>query len=511
MSFHNSIFGVLALSLLLVSAGCNGEAGEPDRAVPTLVAPGSAIPTTGTPASRPPAANVSAPGAAATAVMPARPSTRDLIPDVAERVVKSVVNISTTRPLARGGRLGGGNPFFRGSPDPRRGGPAEKGLGSGVIVSSDGLIVTNNHVIEKATAVKVALTDGREFAAKIVGTDPASDLAVLKLTGKVSGLVPLKFGSSRALRLGETVLAVGNPFGVGQTVTMGIVSAFGRADVGIVDYENFIQTDAAINPGNSGGALVNLRGELVGVNTAILSRTGGYQGIGFAIPSDMVEPIMKSLSSKGRVVRGWLGVGIDTLSRARAASMNLGDLQGVLVTALEPGSPAAKAGLREGDVILTVNGDSTLTTGELRNAIAIAGADAKIDVVIQRGNDRKRLDVVLGEKTASSSRNMIDALRGGRAAPANVDVGGMELAPLSPQYRRALGLAPAVDGVVISAIQSNTPADRANLQPGDVITKINGRNVTSIDAVRRAYASARARVAVSVVRGTSEIDLLIVK
>src|SRR5690606_6115467 len=193
--------------------------------------------------------------------------------------------------------------------------------GSGVIVSADGTILTNNHVVADAKEIKVTTYDRREFDAKVIGTDPKSDLAVIQIQGAPEGLTPIQFGDSSKLRLGEIVLAIGNPFGVGQTVTMGIVSAKGRADLGIVDYEDFIQTDAAINPGNSGGALINMAGKLVGINTAILSRSGGYQGIGFAIPTNMAMPIMQSLKANGRVVRGWLGVGIQEVDSDLAAAL----------------------------------------------------------------------------------------------------------------------------------------------------------------------------------------------
>src|SRR5690606_10262065 len=206
--------------------------------------------------------------------------------------------------------------------------------------------------------------------AEVVGTDAKSDLAVLRLKGDVEGLRPLGFGNSAQLRLGDVVLAVGNPFGVGQTVTMGIVSAVGRADVGIVDYEDFIQTDAAINPGNSGGALVNMRGELVGINTAILSRTGGYQGIGFAIPSEMAQPIMRSLMDTGRVSRGFLGVGIQDLTPELAQAMGIPNTRGVVITDVRPDSAAAKAGLEQGDVVQSVDGTAVDSAGRLRNLIA---------------------------------------------------------------------------------------------------------------------------------------------
>src|SRR6187399_25252 len=260
------------------------------------------------------------------------------IADVVQKALPAVVNVSSSR--VREASV----PFhwFFG---PGNGGPPgeqrEQGQGSGVIISAAGVVLTNNHVVEKADQITVTTSDGRELAAKVLGTDPKSDLAVLQLEGDTSGLTAVTFGDSSQLRLGDVVLAIGNPFGIGQTVTMGIVSAKGRADLGIVDYEDFIQTDAAINPGNSGGALINMRGELVGINTAIASRTGGYQGIGFAIPTNMAKPIMEALMKDGKVTRGYMGIGIASVSPAIAKKYGLGAQQGVLVASVEASGPAA--------------------------------------------------------------------------------------------------------------------------------------------------------------------------
>jgi Do/DeqQ family serine protease len=323
------------------------------------------------------------------------------LPDVAERVVPSVVNIAVTR-------TGGGgddvpsmedvDPMFRDffGPQGPRGGQ-EHSLGSGVIVSADGLVLTSAHVVDGAEHVDLTLNDGRELDGVVVGTDRRSDVAVVRIDKREAhGLVPLSMGDSSALRLGEVVLAIGNPFGVGQTVTMGIVSAKGRSALGIVDYEDFIQTDAAINPGNSGGALVNLRGELVGVNTAILSRSGGNQGIGFAIPTSMIRPIMKSLVATGKVARGWLGVGIQDVDRDLAAGLGLAPGDGVVVGQVEKDSPAARAGIERGDLIRAVGSDRVHSSSELRNKIAALapGSTAHLDVV--RKGQGRAVDVVLG-------------------------------------------------------------------------------------------------------------------
>jgi len=293
-----------------------------------------------------------------------------VLADIAERVVPSVVNISSEKIVRDTGSPPDfgplfNDPFFRHffggplEPSSRPRARREHSLGSGVIVSDKGVVLTNNHVIENADEIRVGLADGREFEAEIVGRDPDSDLGVLKLKGDVKDLKVLAMGDVNSLRLGDIVLAVGNPFGVGQTLTMGIVSAKGRASVGIVQYEDFIQTDAAINPGNSGGALVNMRGELVGINTAILSRSGGYQGIGFAIPTNMARPIMDGILADGKVKRGWLGVAIQDVTPQLKDALGLTESSGVLISDVAADGPAAKAGLKRGDVIVSLDGQKT--------------------------------------------------------------------------------------------------------------------------------------------------------
>jgi Do/DeqQ family serine protease len=326
------------------------------------------------------------------------------ISDVTERVLPSVVNISTTTARRSRGPAAV-DPFFNDPSSPFHGRPDERfgqSLGSGVIVSASGFVLTNSHVVADAEDIRVSLSDGRELAAEVVGSDPKSDLAVLRLKGKVGKLAPVRFGRSGNIRLGEIVLAIGNPFGVGQTVTMGIVSAKGRSGMGIVDYEDFIQTDAAINPGNSGGALINLQGELIGINTAILSRTGGYQGIGFAIPTDMAQPIMDSLIRDGHVDRGFLGVNIQTLTRELAEAEGLGEARGVLVTRVMQSSPAARAGLRRGDIITRIDDKETLTAAHVVNAVGMAGSGKRVKLEVVREGKPRVMRVELGDldKTA---------------------------------------------------------------------------------------------------------------
>jgi serine protease Do len=270
--------------------------------------------------------------------------------------------------------------------------------GSGVIVSASGRILTNAHVVNGASEITVALHDGTELAAKVIGIDKKADLAVLQLEGKLPTLKPLAFGDSGALRLGEVVLAVGDPFGVGKSVTMGIVSAKGRSGMGIEDYEDFIQTDAAINPGNSGGALVNLKGELVGINTAIASPTGGYAGIGFAIPTNMARPIMDDLVKNGKVSRGYLGVSITSSTPDLAKEYNLGAQRGAVVTDVQRGSPAAKAGLEEGDVITKINGAEIRTSDVFTRTVGSIkpGTVVELTVVTQKSGT-KTVKATLGE------------------------------------------------------------------------------------------------------------------
>ncbi|HSC86564.1 MAG TPA: DegQ family serine endoprotease [Polyangiaceae bacterium] len=399
------------------------------------------------------------------------------VADVVDAVLPSVVSITSTR-MAKGGA-----PFgFFGAPAQRQ---KQQGLGSGVILSADGVIVTNNHVVEGADEVVVRTHDDHEYSAKVLGTDPKSDVAVLQLQGKLNDLRPIAVGDSSQLRLGETVLAVGNPFGVGQTVTMGIVSAKGRADMGIVDYEDFIQTDAAINPGNSGGALVNLRGELVGINTAILSRSGGSQGIGFAIPTSMASPIIQQLRTDGHVTRGWLGVALQELNQDLRDAMRLEGSDGVLIADVQKGGPADKAGLRSGDVVTHVGDKPVESSGQLRNSIASSGANKPVKLTVLRDGKSRSVDVTLGE------------LPGEEAAPASVEsssgadheVHGLSLKALTPELRSRLRVPAELEGVVITRVQPGSKAAQAKLQPGDLVLEVNRQAVRNPAQVEKLFMS----------------------
>jgi Do/DeqQ family serine protease len=340
------------------------------------------------------------------------------IPDVAERVVDSVVNISTSHVIEAG--PASFDPFFSDPFSPGFGDPGDHkamSKGSGVIVTASGRILTNAHVVKDADDIRVTLQDGTDYDAKVVGVDPKGDLAVLQLKGSVPALKPLTFGDSSTLRLGEVVLAIGDPFGVGKSVTMGIVSAKGRGGMGIEEYEDFIQTDAAINPGNSGGALVNLKGELVGINTAIASKSGGYAGIGFAIPTNMARPIMEQLIKDGKVLRGYLGVSIATVTPLLAKEHGLPAQRGAFVASVDPNGPAARSGLAEGDVVVGLNGAEIKTDFVLRNTIAMIKPGTTVELqVVHKNGSKGAVKAKLGELPAD---NLVPArqLRGQRQVP----------------------------------------------------------------------------------------------
>jgi serine protease Do len=354
----------------------------------------------------------------------------------------------------------------------------QQGQGSGFIISSDGLILTNHHVVGDADRVTVRLTDGREFTAKIVGTDPPSDIAVIKIESQ--GLPVLPLGNSDAMEVGDWVIAAGNPFGLTQSITVGVVSAKGRSRLGITDFEDFIQTDAAINPGNSGGPLINLRGEVVGVNTAIFSRSGGYMGIGFAIPINMVKAIKDQLVTQGKVVRGFMGVHIQELTRALADSLNLQTTEGALVADVSPGSPADKAGIKRGDVIVSFNGHAVQDPGQLRNMVAQTAPGTKAKLQILRDNRSQELTVALAELPREQTTAQANS---GETQPSAKL--GFNVQNLSPELARQLGH-DSTDGVLVTQIDPNSEAYQAGLRRGMIIRQVNRRDVRNMEEFRRA-------------------------
>ncbi len=372
-----------------------------------------------------------------------------------------------------------GDQFGRQMPNRQFNVPRQHGLGSGVIVTKDGYILTNNHVVDNADEVKVTLQDGREFTAKVIGRDPKSDVAVIKIDGKDLPVVPM--ADSDNVQVGDVVLAIGNPFGVGQTVTTGIVSATGRGNLGIEDYEDFIQTDAAINPGNSGGALVDVEGRLIGINTAIFSRSGGNQGIGFAIPSGLARNVMDSLIKHGHVTRGYLGVMIQDVTPALAKEFKLKESTGALIGDVVPKGPADKAGFKNGDVVLDYNGKKVTDSRRLRLAVGETKPGTTVPVKILRDGATKTLEVTVQQLPGSEQLAKNNAPNGND----NGTLNGVSVSDLDQQTRQELKLPENVKGVVITEVQPDSPAAEAGLKPGDVIQEINRHPVkTAEEAVR---------------------------
>jgi serine protease Do len=357
----------------------------------------------------------------------------------------------------------------------------EDSLGSGVIVSPDGYILTNNHVVEGATDVRVTLSDKRQLKAKVIGTDPKTDIAVLKVEG--SGFPAITIGDSSKVQVGDYALAVGDPFGVGQTVTMGIISALNRGNLGIEDYEDFIQTDAPINPGNSGGALVNDRGELVGINTAILSHgSGGNEGIGFAIPINMARNVMSQILDHGKVNRAYLGIMVQDITPGISKAMNLKDMKGVLVGDVTPSGPASRSGVQRGDVILEVNGKPMEDSRELRNSISMMNPDSTVKLKILRNGNPTDVSVKLGDLPSDKEQAKTE---GGSSDKA---LDGVTVENLDAQSARQLGLPAAATGVVVTDINPTSSLASAGLRRGDVIQEVNHqpvRNVTQFEEAMR--------------------------
>lgn len=407
---------------------------------------------------------------------------------VVKRVMPAVVNISSSKVVKTREQTPGmfEDPFFRqffGGRSPQFQQPRERkaqSLGSGVVVSPDGYILTNNHVVDGATEVKVSFSDKRELPAKIVGTDPLTDIAVLKISER--NLPALPFSDSSRAEVGDVVLAVGNPFGLHQTVTMGIVSATGRSGLGIERFEDFIQTDAPINPGNSGGALINTRGELVGINTAILAgESGGNQGIGFAIPVNLARNVMDQILKTGKAQHGYIGILLDDVTAEKAKAFGLGaNAHGVAIAEVTKDSPASKAGLQAGDVITALDGHPVDDLQTFRVRIAGMAPGATANLTVFRNGRETQVPVTLG--TASPNQiaggdNQDNLPRGGEKGALQ----GLSVEGLSPEIRRQLQVPEDVTGVIVTEVDPDSPAAEAGLQQGDVIVQANHKKVSSVD------------------------------
>ncbi len=405
----------------------------------------------------------------------------------------TVVNISTTKTVKRDiqpfsqffeSPLGD---FFEPFTMPKKW--KAQSLGSGVIVSSDGYIITNFHVVEKADEIKVTLYDKEDYSGKIIGSDPKTDIAVIKISAK-EDLPAIKWGDSDSLQVGEFVLAFGNSFGLSHTVTLGIVSALGRANVGIADYEDFIQTDAAINPGNSGGPLVNVKGEMVGINTAIFSRTGGYQGIGFAVPSNMAKSVMSELIKEGKVTRGWLGVTIQDVTPELAGEFGLKESAGALITDIFRESPADKAGMKRGDIIIEMDGKTIKNVVSLRNMIAQSKVGSKLKLKVIRDGRSIPFEAAIVEFPSDTSEI---------ASPQHPEedikdensLAGFRVTELTDEIAKQLGLSGREKGVVIVSVTPGSASDEAGLKKGDLIQEINKKKVISLNDFNKAVSYLR--------------------
>ncbi len=417
---------------------------------------------------------------------------------IVKRVTPSVVKV-VTRERAKEMEVDGGlpsdDPMFRQFFGPFFGGPGgrrrvirqppEMGLGSGIIVSADGYILTNNHVVDSADSVKVTLGDGRELTAKVIGTDKKTDIAVIKVDA--NDLPTVTFADSDDVLVGDRVLAIGNPFGIGETVTSGIVSATGRSGALGLDYEDFIQTDAAINPGNSGGALVDMRGRLIGLSTAILSRSGGFQGIGFAIPANLARHVMDGLVTTGRVVRGFLGVTIQDVTPNLAEQFHLKSAKGVIISDVTPDSPAAKAGLKSDDVILDYNGKPMKDSRQLKFAVAATEPGNEVKIRLLRDGKEEAVTVKVGELPGERPR--VSASDG----KDNDVLDGVEVADLDAGARNEFEVPARVHGALVTNVDPSSAAAEAGLAPGDVIQEINHHPVRTADDAMRLTEHAESR------------------
>jgi len=439
---------------------------------------------------------------------------------VAEKVTPAAVNISSTK---KGGSVPMGEglePFFKNFPfheffgdefgkqfreqQPRRQGrPMQVAMGSGFIVSPDGMILTNAHVVKDMDEIKVTLAGNRSYTAKVIGVDPDSDIAVIKIPA--TGLPAVTFGDSSRLRVGEIVLAVGNPFGFNGTVTRGIVSATGRTNVGIIGYEDFIQTNTPINPGNSGGPLVNIQGQVIGITTAIATRSSGYQGIGFAIPSNSAKMVMEELIKQGKVTRGLLGVNIQDLNESLAKSFGLPDTNGALVAQVVGGSPAEKVGIKAGDVILKFNGKPVTGASELKNLVGQEKPGTGTTLTVYRDKKTFDVDVTVSERTAEALAEAKTATGPGGLASTDL---GVTLEKLPAAASEKMGIKEGV-GLAVKQVNPDGVGSRMGLHEGDVIMEIDGKTASDVSAFNQEVTDAKKNkvIRLKIQRGSAIIFL----
>ncbi len=405
---------------------------------------------------------------------------------LAETLTPAVVNVRTTSEARRTRVPQVPEPFRRFFPQPPEGGGERevrpRGIGSGFIIDADGYIVTNHHVVDGSRSIEVQLSDGRTFQPKVIGSDAETDVALLKI--EATGLPMIPLGSSSALKVAEPVMAIGNPFGFDHTVTVGIVSGMGRF-IGQGRFDDFIQTDAAINPGNSGGPLINTRGEAVGINSAIRSSSGGFQGIGFAIPVDLAKPILGQLRATGKVTRGWLGVAIQPLTDELAKSFGITGTQGALVASVSDDSPAARAGFKPGDVIITFDGKTVEGPRVLPAIVANTPVGRAVPVVVLRDGKRQTVMVMVG--SLADSREARAATSEKLPESRATEKLGLSLQELTPELAKQLGVQ-SDKGVVVTEVKPDSPAAQAGLAPGDVIREVNRMPVQGLQDVERGLA-----------------------
>ena len=431
----------------------------------------------------------------AAAPIPVGPNGVPSLAPMLTQVTPAVVNISVTardpaesNPLLR-------DPFFRrffNIPDGQA--KPQQSAGSGVIVdAARGLVITNHHVIKDAQEVIVTLKDRRELKATLVGTDPGTDIALLRVPAQ--GLAALKFGDSDALNVGDFVVAIGNPFGLGQTVTSGIVSALGRTGLGLEGYEEFIQTDASINPGNSGGALVNLKGELIGINTAIIGPSGGNVGIGFAVPVSMVRLVMAQIQRFGEVRRGRIGTTSQDLTHELAKKMGVNQTDGAVIVAVEAGSTAQKGGLRPSDIVTSANGRAVRSSSDFRNRIGLTPVGEEVDVRVLRGGQIVPLRIRIAEPFAATSIP-------GEAVPQLAGASVADIEKGMPMYGE-------VQGAIVTAVQANSPAARSGLQRGDILYGVNRTRVRNVKELLAALRSGEKPMQIALLRGENRMAMVI--